>query len=124
MTQRGYHNVSMAAIRAGAPLSPRPFLPLPLGEGWREGRSLTRSGRIAQSGTRRCAAMSIDSQTAATLAAVERFGDAFNRQDLDGGMAMSTDDCVFDDTEPVPDGTRFEGQEAVRRAWGDFFASS
>lgn len=68
--------------------------------------------------------MPTDSQTAVTLAAVERFGDAFNRQDLDAVMAMSTDDCVFDDTEPVPDGTRFAGRDAVRRAWGEFFASS
>lgn len=60
----------------------------------------------------------------ATLAAVERFNEAFNRQDVDAVMAAMTDDCVFENTSPRPDGARHEGQAAVRRAWEDFFASS
>ena len=55
-----------------------------------------------------------DAATAATLAAVQRFNDAFNRHDVAGIMAGMTDDCVFDNTRPAPDGQRFEGQAAVR----------
>jgi ketosteroid isomerase-like protein len=59
----------------------------------------------------------------ATADAVARFGEAFDRHDVDGVMAAMTDDCVFESTAP-PDGVRFEGREAVRRAWVDFFANS
>ena len=60
----------------------------------------------------------------ATLALVQRFNDAFNRQDIEAVMALMTDDCVFENTFPPPDGARHTGQEAVRAAFGDFFASS
>jgi ketosteroid isomerase-like protein len=66
----------------------------------------------------------LDPISAATLAAIARFNDAFNRKDVDGVMAAMTDDCVFDNTGPAPDGERFVGQSAVRHAWSDFFASS
>jgi ketosteroid isomerase-like protein len=61
---------------------------------------------------------------AATLEAVERFNDAFNRHDVDGVMAAMTDDCVFENTNPPPDGARYEGQAAVRAFWEHFFRSS
>jgi ketosteroid isomerase-like protein len=64
------------------------------------------------------------SSTAATLAAIERFNDAFNRHDVDGVMAAMTDDCVFESTQPPPDGARHEGQAAVRRYGEEFFRSS
>ena len=59
----------------------------------------------------------------ATLAAVERFNDAFNRHDVDAVMALMTDDCVFESTSP-PHGERLEGQAAVRAFWERFFTSS
>jgi uncharacterized protein (TIGR02246 family) len=59
----------------------------------------------------------------ATRAAVERFNDAFNRHDVDAVMALMTDDCVFESTSP-PHGERFEGQDAVRAFWEQFFTSS
>ena len=65
-----------------------------------------------------------DSATASTLAAVERFNEAFNRHDVDGVMDAMTDDCVFENTSPFPDGTRFEGQETVRAYWEKFFQNS
>ncbi|MFA5883646.1 MAG: nuclear transport factor 2 family protein [Acidimicrobiia bacterium] len=58
-----------------------------------------------------------------TLAAVDRFNEAFNRHDVDAVMAAMTDDCVFESTSP-PLGTRVEGPAAVRAAWEEFFASS
>jgi ketosteroid isomerase-like protein len=39
-------------------------------------------------------------------------------------MALMTDDCVFENTAPFPDGTRYEGQTAVRGFWEEFFGSS
>ena len=65
-----------------------------------------------------------DTLTAETLAAVQRFNDAFNRHDVDAIMTLMTDDCVFDNTRPAPDGHRFEGQAAVRRCWEDLFQRS
>jgi ketosteroid isomerase-like protein len=59
-----------------------------------------------------------------TLAAVERFNEAFGRQDVAAAMAEMTADCVFENTYPPPDGRRYEGQDAVRGAWEEFFASS
>lgn len=68
--------------------------------------------------------MSTDETTQSTLDAVERFNDAFARRDVDAVMAAMTDDCVFENTFPPPDGVRHEGQAAVRAAWVEFFASS
>jgi ketosteroid isomerase-like protein len=65
-----------------------------------------------------------DEQTSATIEAINRFNEAFNRHDLSAVMAAMTEDCVFENTNPAPDGERFEGQQAVRRFWKDFFASS
>lgn len=52
------------------------------------------------------------------------FNDACNRHDTAGMMAMMTEDCVFENTWPPPDGQRFAGQAAVRGFWVDFFAGS
>ncbi|MFN8557268.1 MAG: nuclear transport factor 2 family protein [Dehalococcoidia bacterium] len=54
---------------------------------------------------------------------IERFNEAFNRHDVDGIMALMTEDCVFDSTPP-PDGERFAGQAAVRACWEQLFAGS
>jgi len=59
-----------------------------------------------------------------TLTVVERFNDAVNRRHVDAVMALMTDDCVFENTRPAPDGTRHEGHEAVRGFWEQFFTRS
>jgi uncharacterized protein (TIGR03086 family) len=59
----------------------------------------------------------------ATLAAVNRFGEAFDRRDVEAVLAAMTVDCVFESTAP-PDGVRYEGQAAVREAWTEFFEST
>ena len=59
-----------------------------------------------------------------TLAAVQRFNDAFNRHDVDAVMAAMTADCVFDNTRPPPDGEHIQGQAAVRAFWTEFFRRS
>ena len=53
-----------------------------------------------------------------------RFNDALNARDLETMMALQTEDCVFENTYPPPDGARYVGQSAVRSFWGDFFRSS
>ncbi len=56
-----------------------------------------------------------------TKAIIDKFNEAFGRGDVDGIMAMMTKDCVFENTDPAPDGTRHEGQIAVRDFWNSFF---
>jgi ketosteroid isomerase-like protein len=65
-----------------------------------------------------------DAPRTATIAAVQRFNEAFNRHDVDAVMATMTRDCVFENTWPAPDGERYEGWEAVRSFWEKFFRSS
>lgn len=52
------------------------------------------------------------------------FNEAFNRHDVAAMMAMMSDDCVFENTDPAPDGTIYEGRVAVTQFWQDFFAQS
>jgi ketosteroid isomerase-like protein len=63
-------------------------------------------------------------EPAETLAAVARFNAAFDQHDVDGILAAMTDDCVFENTGPAPDGTRYVGAAAVRQLWQDFFAAN
>lgn len=65
-----------------------------------------------------------DDTTRDTLATIERFNEAFGRHDVDAIMALFTDDCVFENTSPAPDGERYEGQAEVRAFWQRFFAES
>jgi ketosteroid isomerase-like protein len=66
----------------------------------------------------------VDTVTAETRATIDRFNEAFNRHDVDAVMALMTDDVVFENTSPQPDGERFAGQDAVRAFWENFFAGS
>lgn len=65
-----------------------------------------------------------NSTAEATLAAVQRFTEAFNRQDVDAVMAAMTDNCVFENTNPPPDGARYAGRAAIRSIWEKFFGSN
>ncbi len=64
-----------------------------------------------------------DALAAETTAAVQRFYEAFNQHDLDAMMAAVTDDCVFEGPYPYPDGTRYQGQKAVRAHYEQVFRS-
>src|SRR5687767_15688540 len=66
----------------------------------------------------------MDTATAETLATIDRFNVAFNRHDVDAVMALMTDDVLFENTSPPPDGERHVGQAAVRAFWEQFFAGS
>lgn len=64
------------------------------------------------------------STTAETIATIERFNTVFNTHDVDGIMDLMTEDVVFENTSPPPDGERYEGQAAVRAFWERLFAAS
>jgi ketosteroid isomerase-like protein len=68
--------------------------------------------------------MSHQAGTNETVAIINRFNEVFNQHDVDQLMTLFTDDCIFENTAPFPDGTRYEGQAAVRAFWTDFFANS
>jgi ketosteroid isomerase-like protein len=52
---------------------------------------------------------------------VRQFNDALNARDVDAMMSLMTTDCVFENTHPPPDGTRYQGQATVREFWERFF---
>lgn len=55
---------------------------------------------------------------------VLEFNRAFNRHDVAGMMQLMSDDCVFENTHPAPDGTVYAGKDAVSQFWQDFFRTS
>ncbi|MFQ6026287.1 MAG: nuclear transport factor 2 family protein [Dehalococcoidia bacterium] len=65
-----------------------------------------------------------DPVTAATIETINRYNDAFGRHDVDGIMALTAADSVFESTGPAPEGGRFEGRAAIRAVWEGFFGSS
>jgi ketosteroid isomerase-like protein len=58
------------------------------------------------------------------LDVVSAFGAAWTNHDLEAALNMLTEDCVFDNTDPAPDGERFVGREAIGRAWSPIFEDS
>ncbi len=55
---------------------------------------------------------------------VLEFNKAFNRHDVAGMMQLMTDDCVFENAGPAPDGAVYSGKEAITRFWEGFFRES
>jgi ketosteroid isomerase-like protein len=55
---------------------------------------------------------------------LQRFNEACNRHDVDAMMGMMTEECIFENTFPAPDGTLYKGQPAVRQFWENFFHTS
>ena len=55
---------------------------------------------------------------------VLEFNEAFNRHDVNTMMRLMSDDCVFENTYPPPDGTVYSGKEAVTKFWEEFFRQS
>src|SRR4029077_15553651 len=64
----------------------------------------------------------VQSREQSTRTTVDSFNEAFNRHDADGLAAFLTDDTVFEDTSPAPDGRRIEGKAAVVEFWRGWFA--
>ena len=57
-----------------------------------------------------------------TRTAINNFNEAFNRHDADALAEFLTDDTVFEDTSPAPDGRRIDGKAAVVDFWRGWFA--
>ena len=55
---------------------------------------------------------------------VLEFNDAFNRHDVEGMMKLMSDDCIFENTSPSPDGMQYVGKIAITDFWRDFFRES
>lgn len=64
------------------------------------------------------------SKVEAAIRMVLEFNEAFNRHDVPGMMKLMSDDCVFENTAPAPDGTTYSGKEAVTQFWVGFFRES
>lgn len=55
---------------------------------------------------------------------LQSFADAFNAHDIKAIMSHMTDDCVFEASAgPDVDGEKFTGQEQVKKAFEDVFAT-
>ena len=53
---------------------------------------------------------------------VDKFLEPWNAHDVEGALALMTEDCVWEITRgSEPHGTRFEGSKAVRAAIADAF---
>jgi hypothetical protein len=59
-----------------------------------------------------------------SLRTVLEFNEAFNRHDVAGMMKLMSEDCVFENTSPAPDGTVYSGKAAVTQFWQEFFRES
>ncbi len=66
----------------------------------------------------------LSAQGQATLAVVQQFNAAMSERDVEAIMALMTDDCVFENTFPPPDGTRYTGTAAVRAFWEEMFRAT
>ena len=56
-----------------------------------------------------------------TLRVVAAFNRAWGDHDLDAALSLVTEDCVFENTSPSPDGTVFRGREEIAGAWREIF---
>ena len=90
------------------------------------GHKREHSAHIAAFGDRlrREAAVPENALTATTIKVVQELEEALNRRDVDAFMALITDDCVFENTSPPPDGERYEGRSAIRTFLEDFFQTT
>lgn len=64
------------------------------------------------------------SESTGTRNVIEAFNEAFGRHDVEAVMRLMTEDCLFENTFPAPDGVRYQGQADVRAFWESFFAST
>ncbi|PKO04088.1 MAG: nuclear transport factor 2 family protein [Chloroflexi bacterium HGW-Chloroflexi-3] len=60
----------------------------------------------------------------ATTRIVLKFNNAFNRHNVLEMMQLMSDDCVFENTNPPPDGMIYSGKDEVTQFWHKFFLDS
>ena len=64
------------------------------------------------------------SKLEAAIRVVLAFNEAFNRHDVTGMMQLMSDDCLFENADPAPDGAVYSGKETITRFWQDLFRES
>ena len=64
------------------------------------------------------------SKLESAIRVVLAFQEAFNRHDVSGMMQLMSDDAVFENYSPAPDGTVYSGKEAITQFWQDFTRES
>jgi predicted SnoaL-like aldol condensation-catalyzing enzyme len=64
------------------------------------------------------------SRLESTIRIVLKFNDAFNQHNVIEMMKYMSEDCVFENTSPRPDGTIYTGKEEVTQFWHKFFFDS
>ncbi len=64
------------------------------------------------------------SRLESTVRIVLKFNDAFNHHNVVEMMKYMSEDCVFENTSPSPDGTIYTGKAEITRFWHKFFFDS
>ncbi len=59
-----------------------------------------------------------------SLRLVEQLNAAWNNHDLETALSLMTEDCLFENTSPAPDGELSSGKTAVRACWEPIFQTS
>jgi len=55
---------------------------------------------------------------------VLEFNQALNCHDVKGMMQLMSDDCVFENASPAPDGSVYSGKAELTKYWQNFFSES
>lgn len=64
------------------------------------------------------------SEVESAIRIVLDFNHAFNQHDVTEMMKFMSEDCIFENTQPAPDGTQYSGKEAIKQFWEHFFNES
>jgi len=64
------------------------------------------------------------SKIESAIRVVLEFNKAFNLHDVEAMMRLMSDDCIFENYTPAPDGTLYSGKEVITQFWQDFFSES
>ena len=64
------------------------------------------------------------SKIESSVRVVLEFNEAFNRHSVAGMVEQLSDDCVFEEADPAPDGTLFAGKQAINEFLNDFLCKS
>ena len=60
----------------------------------------------------------------AAIRLVLEFNEAFNRHDTEGMLRLISEECVFEHSGPLPDGTSYRGKKEICRFWKKCFRTA
>jgi steroid delta-isomerase-like uncharacterized protein len=64
------------------------------------------------------------SRVESAVRTVLQWNEAFNRHDVEGIMQLMSDDCVYESSQPPPDGISYSGKKEVTEFWENYFRHS